>query len=89
MKPQKKGDLHMKEVQALYDALKVIRKESEDDFELRASEDEKMWGVRMFDENPNKPTYVLYAGPQAKELACDIADYDLEEDLEDDDEGDE
>ena len=72
-----------RDVQALYDTLKVIRKGSEDDFELRASEDESVWGVRAFDDNPNKPTYILYAGPDAKELACDVADYDLEEEDED------
>ena len=75
-----------RDVQSLYETLKVIRKGSEDDFELRASQDESIWGVRLFEDNPNKPTFVLYAGPDAKELACDVADYDLEdEDDEDDD----
>ena len=41
--------------------------------------------VRLIDENPNKPTYVLYAGPDAKELACDLADYDLEDEEDEDD----
>ena len=74
-----------KTIQGLYDSLAVVRTGSEDDFELRASADETVWGVRLFDDNPNRPTWVLYAGPNAKELACDAADYDLEED--DDDEG--
>jgi len=79
--------LDKKAIQAQYETLKVIRPGSDDDFELRASEDEAVWGVRLIDENPNKPTYVLYAGPDAKELACDLADYDLddEEDEEEDD----
>jgi hypothetical protein len=77
-----------KTLQNLFESLTVIRPGSEDDFELRASADETVWGVRMFDENPNRPTFVLYAGPDAKELACDAADYDLddEDDDEDDDE---
>jgi hypothetical protein len=75
----------VKDVQALYETLKVIQKGSEDDFELRASADESIWGVRLFDENPSKPTYVLYAGPDAKELACDAADYDLDDDEDDED----
>lgn len=74
-----------KAVQALYDSLTVIRPGSEDDFELRASPDETVWGVRVFDENPNRPTVVVYAGPDAKELACDLADYDLDEDEDDED----
>ncbi len=68
-----------RDVQSLFETLKVIRKGSEDDFELRASADESIWGVRAFDDDPNKPTYILYAGPEAKELACDVADYDIEE----------
>ncbi|HVO32950.1 MAG TPA: hypothetical protein VMU17_03485 [Elusimicrobiota bacterium] len=64
------------EVQSLFDRLTVVRKGTEDDFELRASADEKIWGVRMFDDTPSKPTYVIYAGPEARELACDVADYD-------------
>lgn len=76
-----------KAVQALFDTLNVVRAGSEDDFELRASADESVWGVRMFDENPNRPTFVIYAGPDAKELAADAADYDLDD--EDDDEDDE
>lgn len=78
-----------KAVQALFDSLNVIRAGSEDDFELRASPDEAVWGVRMFDENPNRPTFVIYAGPEAKELAADAADYDLDEEDDDDDEDDE
>jgi hypothetical protein len=74
-----------KDIQAVYESLKVVRKGTEDDFELRSSADEAIWGVRLFDDNPNKPTYVLYAGPDAKELACDTADYELEDDEEDED----
>jgi len=76
-----------KTLQAFFDSLPVVRAGSEDDFELRASADETVWGVRLFDENPNRPTFVLYAGPEAKELACDAADYDLED--EDDEDGEE
>ena len=46
-----------------------------------------MWGVRLFDDSPSKPTFVIYAGADAKDLACDAADYDAEDDektLEDD-----
>src|SRR6185437_9997784 len=68
-----------RDILAFYETLKVIRKGSEDDFELRATQDESVWGVRVFDENPNKPTYVIYAGPDAKEPACDLADYDVDE----------
>jgi hypothetical protein len=77
-----------KSIQTLYESLTVIRAGTEDDFELRASSDEAVWGVRLFDENPNRPTFVVYAGPDAKDLACDAADYELEddEDEEDDDE---
>src|SRR4051812_4220844 len=75
----------MKEILALFETLKVIRKASEDDFELRASADEKTWGVKMFSDDPQHPTYVIYAGPDAKESACDLADYELEDDDEDDD----
>lgn len=71
-----------KTIQELFDGLKVIRKGTEDDFELRTSADETVWGVKLWDE-PNRPTYVLYAGSAAKELACDTADYDLEEEDED------
>jgi hypothetical protein len=77
-----------KSIQALYETLKTIRPGSEDDFELRSSEDEAVWGVRMFDENPARPTIVIYAGPDAKELACDLADYDLEDDEDEEDEED-
>ena len=80
-----------KTVQELFESMKVIRKGTEDDFELRSSEDGKVWGVRMFDDSPAKPTFAIYAGPDAQELACDAADYDLEgeEDEDDDDEADE
>ena len=77
-----------KTIQSLYEALPIIRKGSEDDFELRASTDESVWGVRLFDDNPNRPTFALYAGPDAKDLACDSADYDLEEADEDDEDDD-
>ena len=70
---------------ALFETLKVIRPGSEDDFELRASGDENIWGVKAFDDNPNKPTYILYAGPDAKDLACDVADYESDEEEEDED----
>jgi hypothetical protein len=73
-----------KDVEALYESLKVVRPGSEDDFELRCSADEQIWGVRAFDDNPNKPTYILYAGPEAKDLACDLADYDVEDEDDDD-----
>jgi hypothetical protein len=76
-----------KDIQALYETLKVVRKGSEDDFEVRSSADETVWGVRAFSDNPAKPTYILYAGPEAKEFATDIADLDIEED--DDEEDDE
>jgi hypothetical protein len=75
-----------KAIQALYESLSLVREGSEDDFELRASTDETVWGVRLFDENSNRPTFVLYAGPDAKELACDSADYDLDEDDDEEDE---
>lgn len=74
-----------KSLQDVFDSLKIVRKGNEDDFELRASADEKVWGVKMWDE-PSRPTVVLYAGADAKELACDAADYDLEEEDDDDDE---
>ncbi len=74
-----------KEVQGLYESLRIIRKGTEDDFELRASEDTKVWGVRLFEDNPAEPTFVLYAGPNAGELACDIADYDEDEEEDDKD----
>ena len=78
----------MSDIQQIYESLKVVRKGSEDDFELRASADEKTWGVKMFSDEPGKPTIVLYAGPDAKESACDLADYDIEDDEDDDDEED-
>ncbi len=66
-----------KSIQDIFESLTVIRKGTEDDFEVRASTDEKVWGVKMWDE-PSRPTYVLYAGTDAKDLACDAADCDLE-----------
>ena len=78
-----------KEIQRLYDSLKLVRKGSEDDYEIRSSADEKVWGVKSFSESPTKPTYVLYAGPEAKELAADLGDLDLEEQDGDEDEDDE
>ena len=78
-----------KSVQDIFEALNIVRKGSEDDFELRSSTDEKVWGVKMWDE-PSRPTFVLYAGTDAKDLASDAADYDQEdEEDEDDDEDDE
>jgi len=82
----------MSDLQALYETLKVIRKGTEDDFELRASDDKKVWGVKLTGDSPNKPTFALYAGPDAQEYACDLADYDAEdaddEDAEDEEESD-
>ena len=78
--------MDFKALQAAFDSLTVVRKGTEDDFELRSSGDEKVWGVKLFDENPNKPTYVLYAGPEAKDLACDLADYDADDEDDKDDE---
>ena len=77
-----------KMIQGLFESLNVIRPGSEDDYEVRASADETVWGVRLFDENPKRPTFVLYAGPEAKELACDSADYDLEDEGDDEDDED-
>ena len=74
-----------KTIQDIFETFKVIQKGTEDDFELRASADEKVWGVKMWDE-PSKPTFILYAGPDAKELACDAADYDLDDEDDDEDE---
>jgi hypothetical protein len=74
----------MKEVVALFETLNLVRKGSEDDFELRSSEDEKVWGVRAFSDSPSKPTYAIFAGPDAKENACDLADYDIDDDDDED-----
>jgi len=79
----------MKEIQSVYESLKLVRKGSEDDFELRCSADEKVWGVKMFSDDPAKATYVLYDGPDARESACDLADYDIEDEDDDDDDDDE
>jgi hypothetical protein len=68
-----------RDLQSIYETLKVVRKGTEDDFELRSSADESVWGVRVFDENPAKPTLVIYAGPEAKDLACDLADYEFDD----------
>jgi len=76
-----------KTIQDIFESLTIIRKGTEDDFELRASTDEKVWGVKLWDD-PSRPTFLLYAGSEARELACDAADYDLEDD-EDDEEEDE
>jgi hypothetical protein len=78
----------MNDIQTLFESLKVVRKGSEDDFELRASDDEKLWGVKLFADNPDKPTYALYAGPEAREYACEAADYDVDDEEEDEDEDD-
>jgi hypothetical protein len=79
----------MSDIQTIYDSLKIVRKGSEDDFELRSSEDEKTWGVRLFGDHPNKFTYVVYSGPEAKEYACDLADYEMDDADDEDDEDDE
>ena len=76
-----------KSIQDIFEALNVVRKGSEDDFELRASVDEKVWGVKMWGD-PGRPTYVLYAGTDAKDLASDAADFDLEEEEDEDEEDD-
>ncbi len=76
-----------KTLQEIFETLTIVRKGSEDDFELRSSSDGKVWGVKMWDE-PSRPTVVLYAGSDAKDLACDAADYDQEDDEEEDDEDD-
>ena len=77
-----------KSVQDIFESLTIVRKGSEDDPELRASDDGKVWGVKMSDD-PSRPTYVLYSGTDARALACDAADYEVfddEEDEEDDEE---
>jgi hypothetical protein len=76
-----------KSIQEIFESLKIVRKGTEDDFELRSSADEKVWGVKLWDDI-SRPTYLLYAGTDARDLACDAADYDLEdeEDEEDDEE---
>ena len=76
-----------KTIEDIFESLKIIQKGSEDYFELRASADEKVWGVKMTEED-TKPTYLLYAGPDARELACDAADYDLEDEEEEEDDDD-
>jgi hypothetical protein len=77
-----------KSVQDIFESLTIIRKGSEDDPEVRASDDEKVWGVKMSDD-PSRPTYVLYAGTDAKDLACDAADYDLSDEAEDEEDDEE
>lgn len=85
------SDAENQDLESIFQTLKLVRKGSEDDYEVRSSDDGKLWGVKAFLDNPKKPTYILYAGPDAKELAAELADYELEEDDEDDDddEGDE
>jgi hypothetical protein len=78
----------MKEAQTLYETLKIIRKATEDDPELRASDDHAVWGVKLIGDNPAKPTYAIYAGPEAKDYACDLADYEVDEDEEEEDDDD-
>ena len=70
-------------IRDIFESLKVVRNGTEDDPELRSSDDGKVWGVKMMDE-PSRPTYVLYAGLDAKDLACEAADYEMDD--EDDDE---
>jgi hypothetical protein len=77
-----------KSIQDIFETLTIIRKGTEDDCELRASADEKVWGVKVWDD-PARPTYVLYSGSDAKALACDAAEYDLEEEDEEEEEDDE
>jgi hypothetical protein len=77
-----------KSIQDIFETLTIIRKGSEDDFELRASADEKVWGVKMWEE-PSRPTFILYAGTDAKALACDAADYDQEDEEEEEEEDEE
>ena len=72
--------------QAIFNTLKLIRNGSDDDYEIRSSEDGKLWGVKAFIDDPEKPTYILYAGADAKELAADLADLELEEDDDEEDE---
>src|SRR5262249_44703833 len=43
-----------KSIQDIFESLKVVRKGTEDDFEIRSSADEKVWGVKMWDE-PTRP----------------------------------
>lgn len=74
----------MSDVVAIYETLKVKRRGNEDDFEVRCSDDEKVWGVKIIGDSPSKPTFALYAGPDAKEYACDLADFDYDDDDEDD-----
>jgi len=74
-----------KSIQEIFETLDIVRAGTEDDAELRASSDQKVWGVKVSD-NPTRPTYVLYSGSDAKELACDAADYDVEEEDDDDEE---
>ena len=74
--------------QTIFETLKLVRKGSEDEYEIRSSADGKLWGVKAFIDDPKKPTYILYAGADAKELAADLADLDLDEADEDDDEDD-
>jgi hypothetical protein len=79
----------MKEVQALYDSLKVVRRASEDDPEVRRSDDHKIWGVRLAGETASQSTFAVFAGTDAKDYACDLADYEADDDADDEDEDDE
>jgi hypothetical protein len=78
----------MSDVLAIYETLKVKRRGTEDDFEVRCSDDEKVWGVRITGDSPSKPTIALYAGPDAKEYASDLADFDYDDEDDDEDDGD-
>jgi hypothetical protein len=69
-----------RDLQAYFESLKLVHKGSEDDFELRSSADGKVWAVKAFLDEPGKPTTCLYWGPDAKEFACEMADYDPDED---------
>jgi hypothetical protein len=77
-----------KTIQDIFESLTIIRKGTEDDFELRASADEKVWGVKLWDD-ASRPTFLLYAGTDAKDLACDAADYDLDDEEEEENDEDE
>ncbi len=80
--------MDLNSIQQIYESLKVVRKATEDDYELRSSADEKVWGIKVFSDDPKKATLCLYAGPDAKEMACDLADYELDDDGDDEDDED-
>jgi hypothetical protein len=48
------------DLKVFFETLRLIRKGSADDFELLASYDEKIWGVRIFIDYPAKHTYVIH-----------------------------